>query len=145
MSLFLCLPGYLLSPTHLQLSIPGLPRCFAAWGPSLGSCCATALPGRRLRSLSLCARRKCIRKRIMIVDRILCEYISLYMWIDYDEYNNDIFVLIHHYSEHMVCLIARGMPCVLAFLIVRTLIFSPDLLVPHVEKVNLKISYLVGV
>ena len=77
--------GYLLSPPHLQPSIPGLPRCFAAWGPSLGSCCATALPGRRS-GVSVSVHRKCIRKRIMIVDRILCEYISLYMWIDCDEY-----------------------------------------------------------
>ena len=119
-----------------------------------------------------------------------------------NEYNNDIFVLIHHYSEHiyiicvsicnihlraidvsiyannttihhvrdlrsdrspvrsrnwnfgyshwacwllnMVCLIARGMSCVLAFPMGRTLIFAQDLLV-HVEKVDLKISYLVGV
>ena len=73
----------------------------------LGHAAQTALPGRRS-GVSVSVHRKCIRKRIMIVDRILCEYIYHYICelivMNINEYNNDIFVLIHHYSEHIYIL-----------------------------------------
>ena len=65
----------------LQPCIPGLPRCFAARGPSLGSCCASARPGKRRTSPQITHHKAHHETSYIVYLAIIIQSKHIYLYI----------------------------------------------------------------